>query len=127
MLIYLLMPWCGGRGQRGCSGQPGDDRSAQRPQRRVTLLVAGLLLLALYNRSAETVFALTLFTRIVHFRAGRGKPQSIMGYAAMSFGHAPPISGSAAMRSAFLAAEGIGSGFVQWPRRAGGIGAVLRS
>ncbi len=60
----------------------------------VALVLAGLLLLPLYTSMSGNVFALTLFTRIV-----------IFALAAVSLNLAVGI----------LAAEGIGSGFIQWP------------
>jgi len=79
------------------------------------LLVAGLLLLPLYTSLSGNVFALTLFTRIVIFALAASSLNLIMGYGGMmSFGHAAYL-GIGGYAVGILAAEGIGSGFVQWP------------
>jgi branched-chain amino acid transport system permease protein len=79
------------------------------------LLVAGLLLLPLYTSLSGNVFALTLFTRIVIFALAAASLNLIMGYGGMmSFGHAAYL-GIGGYAVGILAAEGIGSGFVQWP------------
>jgi len=79
------------------------------------LVVAGLLLLPLYTSLSGNVFALTLFTRIVIFALAASSLNLIMGYGGMmSFGHAAYL-GIGGYAVGILAAEGIGSGFVQWP------------
>ena len=61
------------------------------------------------------VFVLTLFTRIVIFALAAVSLNLIMGYGGMmSFGHAAYL-GIGGYAVGILAAEGIGSGFVQWP------------
>ena len=79
------------------------------------LVVAGLLLLPLYTSITGNIFALTLFTRIVIFALAAVSLNLIMGYGGMmSFGHAAYL-GIGGYAVGMLAAEGIGSGFVQWP------------
>jgi branched-chain amino acid transport system permease protein len=79
------------------------------------LVIAGLLLLPLYTSLSGNVFALTLFTRIVIFALAAASLNLIMGYGGMmSFGHAAYL-GIGGYSVGILAAEGIGSGFVQWP------------
>ena len=79
------------------------------------LVVAGLLLLPLYTSLSGNVFALTLFTRIVIFALAAASLNLIMGYGGMmSFGHAAYL-GIGGYAVGILAAEGVGSGFVQWP------------
>jgi branched-chain amino acid transport system permease protein len=79
------------------------------------LVVAGLLLLPLYTSISGNVFALTLFTRIVIFALAAASLNLIMGYGGMmSFGHAAYL-GIGGYAVGILAAEGIGSGFIQWP------------
>ena len=79
------------------------------------LVVAGLLLLPLYTSLSGNVFALTLFTRIVIFALAAASLNLIMGYGGMmSFGHAAYL-GIGGYAVGILAAEGIGSGFIQWP------------
>ena len=75
----------------------------------------GLLLLPLYTRMSGNVFMLTLFTRIVIFALAAASLNLIMGYGGMmSFGHAAYL-GIGGYAVGILAAEGIGSGFIQWP------------
>ena len=79
------------------------------------LMVAGLLLLPLYSQLSGNVFALTLFTRIVILALAAASLNLIMGYGGMmSFGHAAYL-GVGGYAVGILAAEGIGSGFIQWP------------
>src|ERR1700704_3579027 len=79
------------------------------------LVVAGLLLLPLYTAISGNVFALTLFTRIVIFALAASSLNLIMGYGGMmSFGHAAYL-GIGGYAVGILAAEGVGSGFIQWP------------
>jgi branched-chain amino acid transport system permease protein len=79
------------------------------------LVVIGLLLLPLYSQISGNVFALTLFTRIVIFALAAASLNLIMGYGGMmSFGHAAYL-GIGGYAVGILAAEGIGSGFIQWP------------
>ena len=79
------------------------------------LVVAGLLLLPLYTSMSGNVFALTLFTRIVIFALAAVSLNLIMGYGGMmSFGHAAYL-GIGGYAVGILAAEGTGSGFIQWP------------
>jgi branched-chain amino acid transport system permease protein len=79
------------------------------------LIVAGLLLLPLFSHATGNVFVLTLFTRIVIFALAAVSLNLIMGYGGMmSFGHAAYL-GIGGYAVGILAAEGIGSGFVQWP------------
>jgi branched-chain amino acid transport system permease protein len=81
----------------------------------VLLVLAGLLLLPLYTSMSGNVFALTLFTRIVIFALAASSLNLIMGYGGMmSFGHAAYL-GIGGYAVGILAAEGIGSGFAQWP------------
>jgi len=79
------------------------------------LIVAGLLLLPVFSQATGNVFILTLFTRIVIFALAAVSLNLIMGYGGMmSFGHAAYL-GIGGYAVGILAAEGIGSGFVQWP------------
>ena len=81
----------------------------------VALVLAGLLLLPLYTSISGNIFALTLFTRIVIFALAASSLNLIMGYGGMmSFGHAAYL-GIGGYAVGILAAEGIGSGFIQWP------------
>src|ERR1700726_1123442 len=81
----------------------------------VALVIAGLLLLPLYTSLSGNVFALTLFTRIVIYALAASSLNLIMGYGGMmSFGHAAYL-GIGGYAVGILSAEGIGSGFVQWP------------
>src|SRR5579863_9493152 len=78
-------------------------------------IVAGLLLLPLFSQASGNVFVLTLFTRIVIFALAAVSLNLIMGYGGMmSFGHAAYL-GIGGYAVGILAAEGFGSGFVQWP------------
>jgi branched-chain amino acid transport system permease protein len=79
------------------------------------LIVAGLLLLPVFSQASGNIFVLTLFTRIVIFALAAVSLNLIMGYGGMmSFGHAAYL-GIGGYAVGILAAEGIGSGFVQWP------------
>jgi len=81
----------------------------------VALVIAGLALLPLYTSLSGNVFVLTLFTRIVIFALAAVSLNLIMGYGGMmSFGHAAYL-GIGGYAVGILAAEGIGSGFIQWP------------
>jgi branched-chain amino acid transport system permease protein len=81
----------------------------------VALVLAGLLLLPLYTSLSGNLFALTLFTRIVIFALAATSLNLIMGYGGMmSFGHAAYL-GIGGYAVGILAAEGVGSGFIQWP------------
>ena len=81
----------------------------------VALVIAGLLLLPLYTSITGNIFMLTLFTRIVIFALAAASLNLIMGYGGMmSFGHAAYL-GIGGYAVGILAAEGIGSGFIQWP------------
>jgi branched-chain amino acid transport system permease protein len=81
----------------------------------VVLLLVGLALLPLYTAAAGDQFALTLFTRIVIMAIAATSLNLILGYGGMvSFGHAAYL-GIGGYAVGILAAEGVGSGFVQWP------------
>src|SRR5260370_17322960 len=81
----------------------------------VALVVAGLLLLPLYTSVSGNIFVLTLFTRIVIFALAAASLNLIMGFGGMmSFGHAAYL-GIGGYAVGILAAEGVGSGFIQWP------------
>jgi branched-chain amino acid transport system permease protein len=81
----------------------------------VVLVIAGLVLLPLYTSLSGNVFALTLFTRIVIFALAASSLNLIMGYGGMmSFGHAAYL-GIGGYAVGILAAEGVSSGFIQWP------------
>jgi len=81
----------------------------------VALVIAGLLSLPLYTSITGNIFMLTLFTRIVIFALAAASLNLIMGYGGMmSFGHAAYL-GIGGYAVGILAAEGIGSGFIQWP------------
>jgi branched-chain amino acid transport system permease protein len=79
------------------------------------LVIAGLVLLPIYVRFSGDIFALTLFTRIVILALAATSLNLILGYGGMvSFGHAAYL-GIGGYAVGILAAEGIGSGFAQWP------------
>ena len=79
------------------------------------LLCAALLLLPAYSAVTGNIFILTLFTRIVILALAAVSLNLIMGYGGMmSFGHAAYL-GIGGYAVGILAAEGIGSGFIQWP------------
>ena len=79
------------------------------------LIVAGLLLLPVFSQATGNVFVLTLFTRIVIFALAAVSLNLIMGFGGMmSFGHAAYL-GIGGYAVGILAAEGVGSGFIQWP------------
>ncbi len=107
---------CGAGGAAGgaFSGQPAmsllNSRNAV-----AALVVIGLLLLPLYTSMSGNLFVLTLFTRIVIFALAAASLNLVMGYGGMmSFGHAAYL-GIGGYAVGMLAAEGIGSGFIQWP------------
>ncbi|HZS64521.1 MAG TPA: branched-chain amino acid ABC transporter permease [Xanthobacteraceae bacterium] len=78
-------------------------------------LIAFLLLLPIYCGFAGDVFLLTLFTRILILALAATSLNLIMGFGGMpSFGHAAFL-GIGGYAVGILAAEGIVSGFVQWP------------
>ena len=80
----------------------------------IALLVA-LLLLPVYVGLGGNIFVLTLFTRIAILALAAVSLNLILGYGGMmSFGHAAYL-GVGGYAVGMLAAEGIGSGFVQWP------------
>ncbi|NLS74115.1 branched-chain amino acid ABC transporter permease [Bradyrhizobium brasilense] len=79
------------------------------------LMCAALMLLPLYSAVTGNIFILTLFTRIVIFALAAASLNLIMGYGGMmSFGHAAYL-GIGGYAVGILAAEGVGSGFIQWP------------
>src|SRR5450432_2902395 len=79
------------------------------------LLIAALVLLPLYTGLSGNRFLLTLFTRIIILALAAVSLNLILGYGGMmSFGHAAYL-GIGGYAVGILAAEGIGSGFVQWP------------
>src|SRR6202035_2397961 len=105
----------GGAAGGAVSGQPAMTASLNARNAAAVLVVAGLVLLPLYTSLSGNVFALTLFTRIVIFALAASSLNLIMGYGGMmSFGHAAYL-GIGGYAVGILAAEGIGSGFVQWP------------
>ena len=78
-------------------------------------IIAGLLVLPVYSQLTGNIFVLTLFTRIVIFALAAVSLNLMMGYGGMmSFGHAAYL-GIGGYAVGILAAEGIGSGFIQWP------------
>src|ERR1700735_5618402 len=79
------------------------------------IVVICLLLLPLFSQATGNVFVLTLFTRIVIFALAAVSLNLIMGYGGMmGFGHAAYL-GIGGYAGGILAAEGVGSGFIQWP------------
>jgi branched-chain amino acid transport system permease protein len=81
----------------------------------VALVCAALILLPVYSAVTGNIFILTLFTRIVIYALAAASLNLIMGYGGMmSFGHAAYL-GIGGYAVGILAAEGIGSGFIQWP------------
>jgi len=84
-----------------------------------TVVVAGVLaflfLLPAYAAFTGHTFLVTLFTRIVILALAATSLNLILGYGGMvSFGHAAYL-GIGGYAVGILAAEGITSGFVQWP------------
>jgi branched-chain amino acid transport system permease protein len=84
-----------------------------------TVFVAGLLvfllMLPVYSAATGNYFLLTLFTRIVILALAATSLNLILGYGGMvSFGHAAYL-GVGGYAIGILAAEGIFSGWVQWP------------
>src|SRR6202012_5162008 len=105
----------GGASGGAVSGQPAMKVSLNARTIVAVLTVAGLLLLPLYTSLSGNTFALTLFTRIVIFALAAVSLNLIMGYGGMmSFGHAAYL-GIGGYAVGILAAEGFGSGFIQWP------------
>src|SRR5207302_9992937 len=105
----------GGAAGGAISSQPAMTASLNARNVIAALVGAGLLLLPLYTSMSGNVFALTLFTRIVIFALAAASLNLIMGYGGMmSFGHAAYL-GIGGYAVGILAAEGIGSGFIQWP------------
>src|SRR5438874_2960968 len=105
----------GGAAGGAVSGQPVMKAALNVRNAAAVLVVAGLLVLPLYTSLSGNVFALTLFTRIVIFALAAASLNLIMGYGGMmSFGHAAYL-GIGGYAVGILAAEGIGSGFIQWP------------
>ncbi|MGX9429000.1 MULTISPECIES: branched-chain amino acid ABC transporter permease [Bradyrhizobium] len=81
----------------------------------VAVVCAALVLLPVYSAVTGNIFILTLFTRIVIFALAASSLNLMMGYGGMmSFGHAAYL-GIGGYAVGILAAEGIGSGFIQWP------------
>jgi branched-chain amino acid transport system permease protein len=81
----------------------------------VVILIAGLTLLPAYVALTGDRFTLTLFTRIVILSLAAVSLNLILGYGGMmSFGHAAYL-GIGGYAVGILAAEGVYSGFVQWP------------
>src|SRR5262249_20656977 len=77
--------------------------------------ISGLRLLPGYSILSGNVFVLTLFTRIVILALAASSLNLIMGYGGMmSFGHAAYL-GIGGYAVGILAAEGFGSGFIQFP------------
>jgi branched-chain amino acid transport system permease protein len=78
-------------------------------------LLAFLLLLPVYASLTGNSFLLTLFTRILVLALAATSLNLILGYGGMvSFGHAAYL-GIGGYVVGILAAEGVYSGFVQWP------------
>jgi branched-chain amino acid transport system permease protein len=81
----------------------------------VGALLAFLLLLPIYCVATGNYFLLTLFTRIVILALAATSLNLILGYGGMvSFGHAAYL-GVGGYAVGILAAEGVFSGWVQWP------------
>src|SRR4029077_20643905 len=105
----------GGKAGGAVPGQPSMSISFNSRNLIAVAVVAGLLLLSLYSHLTGNTFVLTLFTRIVIFALAAVSLNLIMGYGGMmSFGHAAYL-GIGGYAVGILAAEGIGSGFIQWP------------
>ena len=115
----------GGAAGGAVSSQPSMTASLNARNVVAALMVAGLAVAsALFAELSGNMFALTLFTRIVIFALAAVSLNLIMGYGGMmSFGHAAYL-GVGGYAVGILAAEGIGSGFIQWPVALGGLGAV---
>lgn len=81
----------------------------------VAVVCAALVLLPAYSAASGNIFILTLMTRIIIFALAASSLNLIMGYGGMmSFGHSAYL-GIGGYAVGILAAEGIGSGFIQWP------------
>ena len=81
----------------------------------VGALLAFLMLLPVYCAVTGNYFLLTLFTRIVILALAATSLNLILGYGGMvSFGHAAYL-GVGGYAVGILAAEGVTSGWVQWP------------
>jgi branched-chain amino acid transport system permease protein len=81
----------------------------------VGALLVFLLVLPLYSVATANYFLLTLFTRIVILALAATSLNLILGYGGMvSFGHAAYL-GVGGYAIGILAAEGIFSGWLQWP------------
>jgi branched-chain amino acid transport system permease protein len=81
----------------------------------IAALLAFLVLLPVYTGATGNPFLLTLFTRIVILALAATSLNLILGYGGMvSFGHAAYL-GVGGYAIGILAAEGITSGWVQWP------------
>jgi branched-chain amino acid transport system permease protein len=81
----------------------------------VGALLAFLIALPVYGAATGNYFLLTLFTRIVILALAATSLNLILGYGGMvSFGHAAYL-GVGGYAIGILAAEGIFSGWVQWP------------
>ncbi|MGY3440845.1 MULTISPECIES: branched-chain amino acid ABC transporter permease [unclassified Bradyrhizobium] len=90
-------------------------RKLNAPNAVAALLCAALILLPVYSAATGNIFILTLFTRIAIYALAAASLNLIMGYGGMmSFGHAAYL-GIGGYAVGILAAEGIGSGFIQWP------------
>jgi branched-chain amino acid transport system permease protein len=81
----------------------------------IAVLLAFLVLLPVYTGTTGNTFLLTLFTRILILALAATSLNLILGYGGMvSFGHAAYL-GIGGYAIGILAAEGITSGWVQWP------------
>jgi branched-chain amino acid transport system permease protein len=91
-------------------------RLAMSPRLALTAaLLAVLALLPLYTALTGDAFVLTLFTRVIILAVAAVSLNLITGYGGMvSFGHAAYL-GIGGYAVGILAAEGITSGFIQWP------------
>ncbi len=81
----------------------------------VAFLLFVLAALPLYALATGNVFLVTLFTRIIILAMAATSLNLILGYGGMvSFGHAAYL-GIGGYAVGILAAEGVASGFLQWP------------
>jgi branched-chain amino acid transport system permease protein len=88
----------------------------------VVLLLVFLALLPVYVTATGQFFPLTLFTRIIILALAATSLNFILGYGGMvSFGHAAYL-GIGGYAVGILSAEGVTSGFVQWPLAIGASG-----
>jgi branched-chain amino acid transport system permease protein len=108
--------WCGGR--PACSGS-ARDRLAEQPRAHARIVTAILLLLLavlpLLTQAFDQRYLLSVGTRIVIWSIAAVSLNMILGYGGLvSFGHAA-FFGIGGYAVGILSAEGMSSGWIQWP------------